>query len=446
VWTQLARPYRLVVDASWNVGLEHYFDTIIVKIALVSNSSAIRFVRPQDFVWLLLFSALAVVSPYRTPLTIGLLVGLGLFQVIEPRVEFFSSRRGTVLSVLVKFAVCYAVIGSTGAISSTYYLILLLPVVSAATSLGLLATAAFTVLAILAYLSFLLPVYIDWAHNELDPQAIGELSLRVIFLPVVAFLTHELAEAKRVEARRYQVTAEQLGAANESLREAEAAVRRSDRLAALGQLTAGLAHELRNPMGTMRASAEMLLKNTSANDSVTRELAGFIASEVDRTNSLITRFLDFARPMHLRLAKTNVAEMIDRAINELERHNPPYEVAVYRNYSPEIPSIELDGEWMERVIYNLLLNAAQATSPGGTVTAKTRLIGDRVEISVIDRGSGIKKEHLENIFNPFFTTKSDGVGLGLAIVSKIVDEHNGTISVESEPGNGTVFRLYLPVN
>jgi two-component system sensor histidine kinase HydH len=445
VWTQLVRPYQLVVDASWNVGLVLHFDTITDKITLVPNPESTRIVRPQDFVWLLLFSALAAVSPYRTPLTIGLLVGLGLFQVIEPRVAFFSGKRGTVLSVLLKFVLCYAVIGLTGAISSTYYVILLLPVVSAATTLSLAATAAFTILAMLSYLSFLLPVYIDWSHLELDPQGFGELSLRVIFLPVVAFLTHQLAQANRVEARRYQAAAEQLAEANTNLQEAEAAVRRSDRLAALGQLTAGLAHELRNPMGTMRASAEMLLKNANEDDGVTRELAGFIASEVDRTNSLITRFLDFARPMHLRLQKTSVAETIDHAIAELGQHNPPYDVTVYRNYSPEIPSIEIDGEWMERVIYNLLLNAAQATSPGGTVTVKTRLIDNQVEISVIDRGSGIKQEHLENIFNPFFTTKSDGVGLGLAIVSKIVDEHNGTISIESEPGNGSIFRLYLPV-
>jgi signal transduction histidine kinase len=430
---------------SRNVGLELYFDTIADKITLVSNPLAIRFVRPQDFVWLLLFSALAAVSPYRTPLTIGLLVGLGLLQVIEPRVEFFTARRGIVLSVLLKFAFCYAVIALTGGISSTYYLILLLPVVSAATTMSLLASAVFTIVAILSYLSFLLPIYIDWNTFELDPQAFSELSLRVVFLSVVGFLTNQLAEANRVEVRRYQAVAEQLAAANRSLQEAEDAVRRSDRLAALGQLTAGLAHELRNPMGTMRASAEMLIKSTSENDSVTRELAGFIASEVDRTNSLITRFLDFARPMHLRLQKTNVAGMIDQAITELEQHNPPYEVTVYRNYSPEIPSIELDSEWMERVIYNLLLNAAQATSPGGAVTVKTRLIEGQVEISVIDRGSGIKKEHLENIFNPFFTTKADGVGLGLAIVSKIVDEHDGTISMESEPGNGSIFRLYLPV-
>jgi len=98
---------------------------------------------------------------------------------------------------------------------------------------------------------------------------------------------------------------------------------------------------------------------------------------------------------------------------------------------------------MERVVYNLLLNAAQASPPQGHITLKTRLHDSTVEIAVIDRGGGIDPKHMESIFNPFFTTKSTGVGLGLAIVSKIVDEHGGKITVESEPGSGTVFRVLL---
>ncbi len=100
---------------------------------------------------------------------------------------------------------------------------------------------------------------------------------------------------------------------------------------------------------------------------------------------------------------------------------------------------------MERVFYNLLLNAAQASPPQGAVTVKTRPADGGIEVSVIDRGSGIDPKHLENIFNPFFTTKSEGVGLGLAIVSKIVDEHDGKIVVESQPGEGSVFRVYVPL-
>jgi two-component system sensor histidine kinase HydH len=119
-------------------------------------------------------------------------------------------------------------------------------------------------------------------------------------------------------------------------------------------------------------------------------------------------------------------------------------VTIYKNYSPEIPPFFLDGELMERVMYNLLLNAAQASPTAASITVKTRQIDGMVEITVIDRGSGIPPKLIENIFNPFYTTKSAGVGLGLAIVSKIVDEHGGSISVESEPGEGSVFRVYLP--
>jgi signal transduction histidine kinase len=216
-------------------------------------------------------------------------------------------------------------------------------------------------------------------------------------------------------------------------------------LAALGQLSAGLAHELRNPLGTMKASAEMLAKNVGPGNEVAREMADFISTEVDRTNSLVTRFLDFARPMALRLEPTDVTQVIDRAIQQIERQQPPFDVSIYKNYSPEVPAFLLDGELMERVIYNLLLNAAQASPPQGTITVKTRQMDGTVEIAVIDLGSGIDTKHIDNIFNPFVTTKRGGVGLGLAIVSKIVDEHGGRVGVESEPGHGSVFRVYLPM-
>jgi signal transduction histidine kinase len=320
--------------------------------------------------------------------------------------------------------------------------ILLFPVLSAATTLNVAGVLGVTGLACLAYLSFLL--YVDRTLYEFTPEAFGEIGLRVLFLPVVAFLTHQLAESNRVEARRSQAVALQLEEANRSLRAAEAAVRRSDRLAALGQLTAGLAHELRNPLGTIRASSEILLKSVATENEIAREVAGFIASEVDRTNSLITRFLDFARPLKLRLEDTDLAGVVDAAIAELDRSVPPFQVSVHRNYSPDLPRTPADAELMQRVIYNLLSNAAQATPPGGTITVKTRRVDGMVEIAVIDRGSGIEKQHLESIFNPFFTTKSDGVGLGLAIVSKIVDEHGGRITVESRPGEGSVFHVFLP--
>jgi signal transduction histidine kinase len=136
--------------------------------------------------------------------------------------------------------------------------------------------------------------------------------------------------------------------------------------------------------------------------------------------------------------------MLDRAIALVEREAPG--IAIYRNYAPEIPPFPFDAELLERVFYNLVLNAVQATPAGGAVTVKTRAGAGLAEVAVIDRGVGIEPKHLETIFNPFFTTKPQGVGLGLAIVSKIVDEHGGKITVESDPGKGSVFRVLLPMD
>jgi len=396
-------------------------------------------------VWLLLFSALGFASPTRRPEEIVLLSCLALLQVSEPRIPAFAPHRGKAVSALIKLLLGFVLVGFTGGVSSSYYLILLLPVVSASTTLGVVGTLLFTMLACATYLSFLLPVFIDWTALTMTDVAARELSLRILFLVVVAFLTHELAGASRKEERRYRETLAQLEAANRSLQEAEAAVRRSERLAALGQLSAGLAHELRNPLGTIRASAEMLKKSMPADNAVATELAGFIASEVDRSNSLVTRFLEFARPLELRTEDCELAEVIDRAAARLERDGVGRGVTVYKNYSPDVRPFPLDAELMERVFYNLLLNAAQASPSGGAITVKTRPAGDSVEIAVIDRGAGIEPKHMESIFNPFFTTKAEGVGLGLSIVSKIIDQHGGRMTVESEVGKGSVFRVLLPL-
>jgi signal transduction histidine kinase len=267
-----------------------------------------------------------------------------------------------------------------------------------------------------------------------------------VLLAMIATLANSVAEDLRSQTRQSRAAAEQLAEANRQLQQAEEERRRVDRLAALGQLSAGLAHELRNPLGTIRASSEMLTRSLAAENTtneVAREMAGFIASEVDRCNSLITRFLQFARPLELQVAPADLAQTLDRSVALAEREAPG--IAFYRNYQPDIAPFPFDAELLERVFYNLLLNAAQASPPGGAVTLKTRAVGANAEISVIDRGCGIDPAHRDSIFNPFFTTKPAGVGLGLAIVSKIVDEHGGNISVESEPGKGSVFLVRLPM-
>lgn len=401
-----------------------------------------RFVRPEDFMWLALFAALHFASPVRTPAELEILVGLALFQVAAPRVSWFSTPAGNLASIGVKLTLGWLLIGVTYGVESSYFLILLLPVVSAATTLGGWGTALVTLLAAGAYLSFLL--FLDWNRYEIPPDQARELALRVLFLPLVAFLTHQLARANRAEVRNYQRTAAELAEANRHLRDAEDAVRRADRLAALGQLTAGLAHELRNPLGTIRSSAELLAKRLPEGDAVGRELAGFITSETDRANSLMVRFLDFARPVQLRRKPAALAESLDGAIAEIERRNPPHAVRVIKNYSPDLRPVDVDAELMRQVFVNLIANAVEATPAGGVVTVRTRETENGVETAVIDRGSGIAPEHRSSVFNPFFTTKPSGVGLGLAIAAKIVDEHGGRLDVDSTPGEGSVFRVWIP--
>ena len=402
-----------------------------------------KWVRPQDLVWLGLFSALALVSPTRNDAEIELLTLLAALQILEPRLAFFATGRGVVLLVLLKLLLGFLLLGVTGGITSSYYLILILPVITGATGFGLLGTVVVSMAAAGTYLSFVL--FVDPAQYVIPPDQLRELWLRVLLLGLIGFVTHQLVEASRQQARKLQAVAEQLAEANRNLRAAEAAVRRSERLAALGQMMAGLAHELRNPLGTMKASAELLARSVPQGDAVAAELAGYIATEVDRTNSLISRFLEFAGPVPLKTAATDVNALVDRAVRMLEGKQPPPQVALHKNYSPDIPTVMLDAELIERVVYNLLLNAAEASPPRGTVTVKTRRIDGTVEIAVIDRGSGIEPKHRESIFNPFFTTKPGGVGMGLAVVARIVDEHGGKMAVESEANQGSVFRVLLPL-
>lgn len=396
--------------------------------------------RTHDIGWILFYAAIGWFGPVHTVPEATMLTLMAVFQLLEPRIAAFSRPRGAAVSIVIKFVLCYLLIGYTEGIRSSYYFMLLVPIIAAATTQEALPAALLTVLSSLSYLSFVLFLGED---EYIPDDQIRELMLRVSALCIVGFLTYQLAAQNRIRARDAQAAAEQLAVANKSLQAAEDAIRRADRLAALGQLTAGLAHELRNPLSTIKSSAELLQKNLPAENEVASEVAGFISTEVDRTNSLISRFLEFARPLKLKLAPVDVSAVIDRAVRDLERHS---KTTVHKNYSPDVRPVEIDEELMERVFYNLLLNASQASPPDATISVRTRVLAEskQVEIAVIDRGSGIAPANLENIFNPFFTTKPEGVGLGLAIVSKIVDEHKGRILVESDRDTGTIFRVLLP--
>lgn len=392
----------------------------------------------------LIFIAMALLDPDNDSWERTFIILLGIMQLAEVRLTALTRTPVRVVWIILKLALGYLLIGLSGSTDSHYYLIVLLPVISAANYLGPFGTLAFSTLAVACYSSYFI-FFVNWDRYTLDAYDERVLAIRLLFIVMTGQLVNMLAEAVRTQSARYKTVADQLTETNRQLSEAEETVRRSERLAALGQLSAGLAHELRNPLGTIKASAEMLSRNVAAENDVAREVAGFINSEVDRCNSLVSRFLDFARPLAVRLATADLTQVLDRSIEMVSREAAERSISIHRNYAPEIPTFPMDAELMERVFFNLLQNAVQASADGSSITVKTRLDGTCAETCVVDRGCGIDPKLIETIFNPFVTTKSTGVGLGLAIVSKIVDRHKGKITVESRPGEGSIFRVLLPL-
>ncbi|MGH9638930.1 MAG: sensor histidine kinase [Bryobacteraceae bacterium] len=381
--------------------------------------------------WLLFTVWLIFADPetnYNATIVLGV---MGAFQIAEPRFRAFSLRRGQIASVALKLILCWLVMGYTHSIDSFYYLIFLIPVISAATTFEALGVTVVTAIASLGYFAFLLPIFIDWTTYQMPPGLISLMFLRICFYAIVAFVVYQQAKAKRREMERTKL--------------AEASLHRSERLAALGQLTAGLAHELRNPLGTIKASAEMLAKpSTRQRPELMAEMAEYIGSEADRMNGLVSTFLDFARPLKLHPVQAElrpVLEDISQSLNEAA-HSRGITVAI--ELHPEPFSFTFDPALLRIAISNLMQNAIQASAAGGRVDMRAEERGGNILIFVSDHGEGIQPQHLENIFNPFFTTKSTGTGLGLAIVSRIVDEHHGRVTVFSQPGAGTTFELTLP--
>ena len=392
-------------------------------------------VRNSDLLLVLVFGALIYFAHDLSQRV--LVLGLAVLQLIEGRAPLLKTFSGRMTSVFLQLALGIELMRETDGVASPYYPILLLPVVSTATYLGVVGTVIASAAAVAASLSFLL--FIDWSQVEMDPEGRHVLEIRCLLMAATAVLVNSLGATIRSESARNKATAEQLAIANENLLAVEAAMRRTERLAALGQLTAGLAHELRNPLASIKGSADLLARSSAERDSVARELGDIISSEVDRTNLLVTRFLDFARPLEPQREMADITEVIDRAAGHAG-------VPIIREYSQDIPQLALDPALMEQVFINLLTNAAQASEPGEPITVMTRLVEHGVEVSVIDRGAGIAPDKLETIFNPFVTTKQTGVGLGLPIVAKIVDGHGGKITIESVPGRGSTFRIRLPMN
>jgi two-component system, NtrC family, sensor histidine kinase HydH len=283
----------------------------------------------------------------------------------------------------------------------------------------------------------------------------------VLFLYLVAMTVNRFVMDARLQVKRYQSLSETLAEANRNLQQAQAEARRAERLAALGQLSAGLAHEIRNPLGVIKGSAEILKQKLAAGDELARELSGYIYTEVNRLSALVSRFLDFARPTQLDLRATVLSDLVEKSLKAVADQGATRHVHIIREYSPETPHVEVDEELCEQVFINLVLNACEAMGEEGgdlriNIHREAAENTMKAVVEIEDSGPGVPAEMREQIFNPFVSTKKTGVGLGLAIVSKIVDAHGGKVTLgddspakpssakPSSARHGASFRVIFP--
>ena len=400
-----------------------------------------------DILWLFFLLGLALLPPVHEIHKQLTILAIGVLQLLEGRLVAWSPKRGPAYAVILKILLATLLIDHSGdlGINSNYYPIYYLPIVTAALYFGPIGTLVWTSLTSLAYCAFLIPALEEY---EFTAEGAGDLAIRILFFYVAAVIVNRFAVENRRQVHKYQELSEQLEETNRQLRRAEADARRSERLAALGQLSAGLAHEIRNPLGVIKGSAEMLSQKIEASNPLASELAGYIGSEVNRLNSLVTRFLDFARPSRLELRSTQPSAIVNHVLESVQNQFPEAHVTVHRQYAPGTPDVLVDAELCEQIFVNLITNAYQAMDGRGRlrIAIAPESQNGRLGVGVVveDSGPGVPAESREQIFNPFFTSKKDGVGLGLSIVAKIVDDHRGTIRLESPPGQGARFRVFLP--
>jgi signal transduction histidine kinase len=236
----------------------------------------------------------------------------------------------------------------------------------------------------------------------------------------------------------------------EDLKRSKSYIRRADRLASLGTLTAGLAHEIRNPLVAIKTLTHLLPERLD-DEEFRNKFLQIASGEVDRISSLVTELLDFARPSDPKLEMENINIILDGMILLVSTETNKKQINLIKNYVSNLPFAQIDREQIKQVFLNILLNAIEATPEKGKITVKTQPFmkpsGEPyVQIEFTDTGCGIPSDQLEEIFNPFYTTKITGSGLGLSISNQIVRDHRGYIDVESQLGKGSSFFINLPVN
>lgn len=234
----------------------------------------------------------------------------------------------------------------------------------------------------------------------------------------------------------------------EKKEELEAKLQQAEKSAVVGRLASAIAHEIRNPLNYINLTLDQLRAKFIPADEkqaqIFEKLTSQLKIEVERINQLVSDFLRYSRPLKLNLVETNLRQVIDNSLNIVEHQAEELNVKISVVEEENADKVLGDGEVLRSVFNNLFINAVQAMPNGGNLNVSMSSENDFVKIHVVDTGDGISAENLPKIFEPYFSTKETGTGLGLAIVKRIIDEHNGTIDVESNEGAGTIFTIKIP--
>jgi signal transduction histidine kinase len=290
-------------------------------------------------------------------------------------------------------------------------------------------------------------LFLHWHDPFLDVYNYIELFLFLL----IGGVTGVLSQMENNQRVRHEEALVRLDESHRKLKEqtdilfqTEEQLRRADRLSALGELSAGMAHEIRNPLGAIKGAVE-ILKDDYTTDEAKYEFIQILLKETDRLNHIVQEFLGFARPKQPEFQQADLNEVIESVLTLTTQEVRKTAVQVDKKLDPSIGKRSLDAGMLKQAFLNLILNAIQAMPGGGVLTVESRLLGDALEVKIADTGIGISEENRKKLFSPFFTTKKNGTGLGLAITYRIIENHRGRIDVVSEPGRGTTFTVRIPV-
>ncbi len=240
------------------------------------------------------------------------------------------------------------------------------------------------------------------------------------------------------------VLTERLNAAYQKIQETSEAMKRAERLSAIGQLSAGLAHEIRNPLASIAGAAQILGRAQGLDEKQSRCVT-IIGQECTRLDRLLTTFLNFARPRPPKMGQAALEPLLENVAALAEHRVGRRGITIERRQQGKIPSLHCDSEQLEQVLLNLLINAVEASPDGATVLLEAGADRRNVWIRVHDEGSGVAPGDIDKLFDPFFTTKENGTGLGLPVAHQIVGQMHGWLDARRNPGKGMTFSVHLPL-